>query len=467
MRSLSIKLIVAFMVISLIGTLVVAVYVATMTTNRFGEFVMDQYLEQLSTRWTEYYRTHGSWQGVSESVPLPTPALGKDGKPWPAGPQTQPGAGVIPQGTQDRQVPFALVDQGGRVVIAGMGHSVGDRLPAGMVEAGKPILVDGVRVGTVVTAPNPPRDPPAGNRFLSGFYSALIIGGAGATLMALILGVLLARSITRPLRELTTATVAMSQGALTQEIPVRSRDELGELARSFNQMSAKLAQAEDLRRQMTADVAHELRTPLSLILGHAEALSDGVLPPSPETFEIIYDEARRLTGLVEDLRTLSLFDAGEIRLERQPLSPQGLLESVALAHRPRALAQRIELAVQAQPDLPPIEVDPDRMAQVFGNLLSNALRHTPQGGHIVLAACVEGGRVVLSVADSGQGIAPEELPHIFERFYRGDRSRQRQEDSSGLGLTIARSIVEAHGGRIWAESTPGEGTTCYIALSTV
>lgn len=464
MRSLSVKLILAFLVISLVGTSLVAVYVAFMTTNRFGEFVMDQYLEQLTTRWLEYYRANGSWQGVAEGVPMSSPFVGKHGPPRMEGPQSPSPADVPPASNAARPGTFVLADQNGQVLIAGSGYRVDDQVSRADMDTGAPILMDGVRVGTLVTARRPTWEIPPDNLFLTGFYRALAIGGAGATLIALVLGVLLARSITRPLRELTVATISMSQGNLAQEIPIRSRDELGELARSFNLMSSQLSEAEDSRRQMTADIAHELRTPLSLILGHTEALSDGVLPPSRETIEIIYDEARRLTQLVEDLRTLSLFDAGEPNLLRQPTAPRGLLEGVARAYRPQALARQIDLAVQAAPDLPLVEVDADRMAQVFGNLISNALRYTPATGRITLSAQAHEGEVRLAVQDSGPGIGPEDLAHIFERFYRSDKSRQREEGGSGLGLAIARSIVEGHGGRLWAESTLGEGTTFHISL---
>jgi len=321
------------------------------------------------------------------------------------------------------------------------------------------------------------------NGFLRNFYGVLIVGGAGATLLALVLGFGLARSITRPVRELTGATIAMSQGNLAQQIPIRSRDELGKLASSFNQMSTQLAQAENLRRQMTADIAHELRTPLSLILGHAEALSDGVLPPSPETFNIIHEEAQRLAHQVEDLRTLSVFDAGEPELQREPTDPAAFLDSLATAYQPRALAHQITLTVDADPDGPWVDIDADRMLQVLRNLLDNALRYAPQGGHILLAAHTASAhsagpgtdagppQVHLTVQDDGPGIAPDDLAHVFERFYRADKSRHHGESGaaggSGLGLAIARSIVEAHGGRIWAESTLGHGTAFHIALGAV
>jgi two-component system sensor histidine kinase BaeS len=245
---------------------------------------------------------------------------------------------------------------------------------------------------------------------------------------------------------------------------VRSQDELGELATSFNLMSAELERSNELRQRVTADIAHDLRTPLSIILGHTEALNEGVLPPTEEALYIIHDEARRLNRLVDDLRTLTLAEAGEMQLTRRLVEPRALLERTALAHTPGAGQAEIDLRMEADSDLPEVEVDPDRMAQVLDNLLDNALRYTPAGGHISLSAHSLPGNIRIVVQDSGPGVAPEELSRIFERFYRTNKSRGRGEGGSGLGLAIARSIVTAHGGRISAESEPGQGLSFIIDL---
>jgi signal transduction histidine kinase len=231
-------------------------------------------------------------------------------------------------------------------------------------------------------------------------------------------------------------------------------------------MSSELARAQDLRRQMTADIAHELRTPLSVILGHVDALAEGVLPANAETFDVIRDETTQLGRLVEDLRTLSRADAGELTLNLQPVQPYTLLERASAAQRPFAVEKQIEITLEPQSDIPQIMADTERMAQVLGNLLSNALRYTPEGGTITLqSAAVEDG-VEMRVTDSGPGIESDELPHVFNRFYRGDKSRQRETGGSGLGLAIAKSIVELHGGRIWVESEPGQGAAFVIWLPT-
>jgi two-component system sensor histidine kinase BaeS len=228
-------------------------------------------------------------------------------------------------------------------------------------------------------------------------------------------------------------------------------------------MSADLAQSNQLRRQMTADIAHELRTPLSVILGYTEALSDGKLVGTPQAFEVLHEEAHHLSLLIEDLRILSLADSGELPLTRRPIYPEVLLERTASAYAAQAKQQEVALVVDAEQPLPEVDVDPDRMAQVFGNLISNALRYTPAEGRIVLQAQARGDRVLLDVKDTGEGIASEDLPHVFERFYRGDKARS-QNGESGLGLAIVKSIVEAHGGRIEVHSQVGAGTTFRIEL---
>ena len=256
----------------------------------------------------------------------------------------------------------------------------------------------------------------------------------------------------------------MAGGALEQQVTVTGRDEIGELGRAFNQMSQSVADANRLRRQMTADIAHDLRTPLTVISGYVESIQEGVLSPSPERLALIQKEIERLQRMVDDLRTLAHADAGELSLYRQPCDPLALLQQCAASHRHAAERQQVELTVEVAPDLPAISIDEGRMAQVLDNLVGNALRYTPPGGSIRLKAQREKGGLLLSVQDSGKGIDPADLPHIFERFYRAEPSRNEQDGASGLGLAIARAIVIAHGGKITAELAPGEGTSFKIWL---
>jgi two-component system sensor histidine kinase BaeS len=282
--------------------------------------------------------------------------------------------------------------------------------------------------------------------------------------IAFVLGILLARTLTRPLQELTAATQVMAAGQLGHQVQVHSQDEIGQLATSFNQMSHDLAQASQMRKQLTADIAHDLRTPLTILRGYMEGLKDGALDGSPNLYDIMYEEVALLQHLVEDLRTLSLADAGELSLNVRAVDPKALLERTGLAYVMEAEQRGLDLRIEAADNLPSVMVDADRMTQVFNNLVSNALRYTSQGS-IVLAASATNQQVRFEVRVTGTGISAEELAHIFDRFYRADESRQRTEDgSSGLGLAIAKAIVEVHGGQITAVSTPTQGTTFAITL---
>jgi two-component system sensor histidine kinase BaeS len=257
----------------------------------------------------------------------------------------------------------------------------------------------------------------------------------------------------------------MAGGDLHQQVAVRSSDEIGQLACSFNRMSADLARASQTRKQMTADLAHDLRTPLSILRGYMEGLKDGRLQGAPPLYTLMYEEVEHLQRMIDDLRVLSLADAGELTLNCRPVDPAALLERTGLAYFVAAEEQGTALRIETQPGLPSIAVDTDRMAQVLNNLVANALRHTLQG-EVVLAATAQDGQVQLSVRDSGSGIAPDDLPFVFERFYRGDKARQRTDgSSSGLGLAIAKAIVEAHGGTIVVESTLGCGTTFTLTFA--
>jgi signal transduction histidine kinase len=359
---------------------------------------------------------------------------------------------------------FSLVDSTDHVVLAGIGDNVGDLLPQLDIQNGSPIKVNGKVVGTLVTRQPTVNVNPAETDFLNRVKQVYTFSAIGVIAVGLLLAFLLSRTLTRPIRELTAATHAISAGQLKQEVPIRSRDELGELAASFNRMNAEMVRSTELRRQMTADIAHELRTPVSVIMGHAEAVHDGVMEPSLESFEIIRDEVERLDGLIEDLRTLSRADAGELPMEFQMVSPARLLEKIHAMHRQNAARKNIAIDLQMEPGLPEISADPARLVQVLSNLVDNALLYTPEGGRVKISAGVVAEGLEVRVQDSGPGIAEDELERVFERFYRSDPSRQRNAGGSGLGLAIAKSIVEKHNGRIWAESTPGEGTTIVIHL---
>jgi len=451
MRSLSLKLILAFLAVVLVAVALVAIIASQTTAKEFSDFIFDQYQEGTISQLEEYYRSHGEWTGVDAEVSLPG---------------RTPLDGHIPPGARERGS-ITITDVSGKIIIAGSGYQLGDTISQAEFADASPITVDGQTVGWILSIRLEFGRGPSEALFLNRINQTLILSAIGALFVALLLGIFLARTLTRPLRELTAATHAVTEGDLGLTVPVRSKDELGELTASFNRMSEELARSTSIRRQMTADIAHELRTPISIILGHADAVHDRVLPPTQETFDIIRDEACRLERLVEDLRTLSRADAGELALTRRPIPPATLLEDAAAAYHPLALERGVEVRREIAPDLPEVDVDPDRMAQVLGNLLSNALRYTLEGGRVTLAALLLEQEIEIRIQDTGPGIGAEDIQHVFDRFYRADKSRQRDSGGLGLGLAIAKSIVENHGGRIWAESPEDSGTTFVIMLPTV
>jgi len=309
----------------------------------------------------------------------------------------------------------------------------------------------------------------SGNDFRS---SANWRGPAGALLAfaAVLLGAaaFFSSRVTRPLTRLTLAARTMAEGDLTTRVEGSAVREIDELAGAFNTMASSLADADRQRRQMTADVAHELRTPLSIIRGRLEGIQDGIYSLTREQVATLLGETALLERLIEDLRILALAEAGQLPLYMENIGPASLLEDVARSFQKEGHDQGVEVRVADMPGLPEIEVDTQRISQVLGNLVANALRHTPAGGTVLLSAWAgtgqQQGMVCISVSDTGRGIAPADLPHIFDRFYRADPARARSGGGAGLGLAIAKRIIEAHHGAIWVESTPGKGTTVSFSL---
>ena len=445
MRSITVRLLLAFLAISMLSVVLIVLSARWLTEREFRSYLFTQNRNSLITALGDFYSKNGTWNGVDVALQAPGQA---------SPPRMFSGGGRF----------FSLVDSSNHVVLAGIGDNVGDLLPLSDIRNGNPIKVNGKVVGTMVTRQPTINVNPAETDFLNHVMQVITLTAIGVIAVGLLLAFLLSRSLTRPIRELTAATHAISAGQLKQEVPVRSRDELGQLAASFNRMNAEMVRSTELRRQMTADIAHELRTPVSVIMGHAEAVHDGVMAPSLESFEIIRDEVERLDGLIEDLRTLSRADAGELPMEFQMVSPARLLEKLHGMHKQHATRKNIAIDLQVEPKLPEISIDPGRMVQVLSNLVDNALLYTPEGGQVCISARMVAEGLEIRVQDSGPGIAEDELERVFERFYRSDPSRQRNEGGSGLGLAIAKSIVEKHNGCIWAESKADEGTTIVIHL---
>jgi len=278
----------------------------------------------------------------------------------------------------------------------------------------------------------------------------------GATIVSIIAGILLSRSVSAPLSNLADAAHSIGQRDLTRRVDMRGTQEIREVAQAFNEMAGDLQQAEMLRQNLLADVAHELRTPITVIQGNLQAILDDVYELDKVEIARLYDQTRQLSHLVDDLRELAQAEAHQLPMEMGPVDLGELVADVAGSYEPLAEIQGIELRTQIPEDLPPIQGDRARLMQCLQNLLSNAFRYTPAGGSVNLSLGMQDAFVLLTISDSGSGISPEHLPHVFDRFYRTDPARTRQTGGSGLGLAITRAIINNHGGEITAESE-GEG----------
>jgi signal transduction histidine kinase len=302
--------------------------------------------------------------------------------------------------------------------------------------------------------------------FHSSFNEALTYAATAATLVAMVVSLFFSRSVIAPVRAMSQATQRIADGHYDERVQVSGEDELAQLALNFNQMAEKLNQIEAMRRRLIGDVSHELRTPLTAIKGSMEGLMDGIFPANNETYLQVHAEAERLNRLVDDLQELSRVEARAYQLDFRPVDVSSLVKTVTKRLAPRFESKRITLNLELAPDLPHLLADEDRAIQVLTNLTGNALQYTPEGGKITISGKRINNEIQIAVHDSGIGLPPEHLTHIFDRFYRVDKSRSRQNGGgSGIGLTIARALVEAHGGRIWAESN-GErlGSTFKFTL---
>ena len=427
--------------------------------REFKQLTFDQARDRFVSDMTFYYQTHGTWDGVLAYYRLRSSANSKFNPRLNPQPPGGPGSGQA----QPQTFFFALADKSDRILIPAGVYQIGDTVPRVTLSQGTPVNINNTLVGTVLVIGSPPPLGPLEESYLNRTNKALLYAVLVASFLALLLGIIFARALTHPIRDLTKGIRAIAGGDLKQNVAVKSKDELGELAAAFNQMSTDLDRLTRSRRQMTADVAHDLRNPLTVIGGYIESMREGVLKPTPYRLDAIQMEVQHLERLVDDLRILSQADAGELGLNREPVSIPVLLGRTAQAYRAPADKQAITLKIELDPNLPDILADPDRLAQVLGNLITNSLRYTPQGGEIVLQGQQEGRSVILTVKDTGKGISSEALPYIFDRFYRADPSRIRGGESR-LGLAIAKSIVEAHSGTINAESPAGKGTRITIIL---
>lgn len=464
--SLRLRLLGGFLLVAIVAVGVVAVLASQVTSGQFRSYVQGR-VEQGRSRYefvlSNYYGDQGSWDGVQSFVEQMSEISGDQ---------------------------IVLLDSSGRVVADSAGKLVGQQADPNW--SGRPIpvmdpskfpplhpYVPGVTGSGEWTGARPGVDPGAvvgivyvnplaakeiDESFLGAVNRWLLIAAGVAGLLALLLTLAISRRIFGPIESLTVAARRMESGDLSSRVAVRRRDEVGSLGHAFNAMADSLAKNEQLRRHMVSDVAHELRTPLTNIRGYVEGLRDGVLQPDRETLDSVFEEAQLLSRLVDDLQELALAEAGQLRLKLQPVSAVDLVERATGAARPQFETRGVKLSTDLPEGQLLVNADPERIGQVLGNLLSNALAHTPEGGKVIAGVRKHGAEIEMSVQDTGSGIAAEHLPYVFERFYRVDQSRARKDGGAGLGLAIARQLVEAHGGRIVVESAVGQGTTFTFTL---
>lgn len=413
----------------------------------------------------EYHETNGDWDGVQEFVRRTSFQTERD---------------IIVLDSEGGVIAESSPPDDRRRHRRFFGHHDDEHHPV-PPEHFAPIVASGSEVGSVAVAPRgrggfgplplpdrdtpplPDAEPPSDaepplTRFADAVRKTLTIAGLIAGAAGILLVVLLSRRMLASIGSLTAAARGLGNGDMSSRAAVKGNDEIAELGRTFNSMADALEESERQRRAMMSDVAHELRTPLSNIQGHIEAMQDGLMEADTATLDTVHRQALYLNHLVDDLRLLAAAEARELPLEREPTPVKEIVDRVVASFKPSAEAASVRLEAEIDDGLPSLHLDRVRMEQVVANLVDNAIRHTPSGGTVVVAATTEEDSVRVEVADTGQGIPTDALPHVFDRLYRVDPSRERGTGGSGLGLTIARQLVEAHGGTIWAESEEGSGS---------
>lgn len=422
--------------------------------QRGGFIGADRLVESLE----EYYTEHHSWTGVSEVFNSSGSGGNSQGK---GGGKGMMGTGGNPGG----MMTLVLTDTSGMPMYSTSDTYLSQKIPENELEYAIPIHEGDEVVGYLVAPNNPDYVNTIQNTNFSEHLNdallptVLITSGLGLVL-AFVTGYL----ILRPVRHLTHASEKLAQGDYSQRVPTKGKDEMARLGKTFNYMAESIQQAEENRRALTADIAHELRTPLAVQRANLEALQDGVYPLSMETLEPILEQNKHLTRMVEDLRTLAQADARALALEKVPVDLSRLVEQGVENFKPQARQQNIEMDLIIASPIPNIEADARRITQILNNLLVNGLQHTPEGGKIEVRLDQEAAYAALKVRDTGEGIPEEALPRIFDRFYRADRSRARVKGGSGLGLTIARQLAEAHGGTLTAENHHEKGAVFTLRL---
>jgi two-component system OmpR family sensor kinase/two-component system sensor histidine kinase BaeS len=454
------KISVSMILLALLATLIAA-WLAGFTIRRsFDEYVdrnLYYRLDGVSTVLADYYLDKGSWtdvQTVFDSLQLKGHGYGYYGGQAGSMAGRRPNGTAMVMGLGSGDV--LLLDANGNVVASSDIELLGKPVSEASIGQSLSIKVNDAAVGSLIVLNL--QKGVLENEFINSLNKAILWAAVFAAIVALLLGMIISKHLTRPLAMLTNAASRLAGRDLGYRVPVLSGDEIGELAVSFNNMAETLERNERLRKNLIADTAHELRTPLSILRGNLESLQEEIIKASPEIIISLHDEVMRITRLVNELQDISLADAGELRLNRRSVSVDELVEKATLLFSGEANQKNVNFQVDIQAGMPQVHVDPDRIVQVVLNILKNALFYTQPGGSVRLSAVLQGDSAVFSIRDTGLGIAPEDLANVFERFYRSEQSRHRAGGGAGLGLAIAKGLVEAHGGKIWVESKVNEGS---------
>jgi len=457
MNRLWVRLTLAFVAVTLVAVVALAWVINSSADTEFRQYLFRQDMMSQSSFFDDlaaFYQRNGNWNGVEQilsNYDMPMMMRGR-------------GANA---GQGRNHPPMALADAKGIIVYDERNLALGTLFSADDRNAAQAITVNGTVVGYLILGQGVRATlTPIDQAFLDQLRTTMVLAGAAAIILGILLSLLISRTIAAPLANVAQAARAFAARDWNHRATVQGADEIAEVAREFNQMADELQRGETLRRNMMADIAHELRTPLTVLQGNLSAMIDGVYPLERSEIATLYDETRVLGRLVEDLRELALADAGQLQLNLQRVDVSKVLRDMAANFAVAADAQQIQLNVETRESIT-VLADPDRFAQILRNLVANALRHTPTGGTISVQCAMDSEQsqfVTMSVTDTGEGIASQDLPHVFERFYRGDKSRARESGGTGLGLAIAKAWVESMGGKIGVESELGRGSRFWFTL---
>lgn len=458
------KLILSFTAVVLLMALVASFFLQAKIENSFENYLEKSnigFINNVKSFLEDYYATNGSFAGLQEVLTDGQNSYNsRDGAMGRGRGKMMAGRGMMMQGAHSRYE-ILVADENGVVIADTKGEKIGESA-AGLKGIRESLAVNGQHVGTALFYEYKLQQ--LEEEYLQAAKNAILFGTLLATGLAVFISIWIAKSITRPLRKLMRGIKQLARDGEAEPVQIASGDEFQELGEAFNHMSAQLARQEEIRRSLVADVAHELRTPLTILQGKLESIQEGASEPSEQVILELTDEVYRLKRLVQDLQQLSLAEAGKLPLHKKTINVKDFVSKVCGNLHWLAEEKNITLSYEDVPARVEFPIDPDRMTQVLVNLIGNALRHTPAGGRVDVSAEKQDGYLRLHIADTGPGIPEEDLPFIFERFYKRDPSRSRKDGGTGLGLSIAKGFVEAHGGSVTVKSKLGHGTVFTISL---